>query len=94
MVQLPDLWFGASIKIVKDEDSVKLIQTQAISILREQVAQKLVERKVKVEDHPFLTEYRLEFYILTPDELAALINEKAERLSFERERSLQRRGGP
>lgn len=72
--------FGACVNVVNQIESEQ-VKRLAISDMREALADKIVRTKMEVTKKEFTTEYRLQVYVLTPEEFGKVVNDKVQELS-------------
>jgi hypothetical protein len=82
MVYLPDTNVRGFFRVIHDGDPSDRKISIAQERLRLDVANKIVDLKMRVAYKENHTEYSLDLYVLTPDELAGLIKKEAERLAY------------
>ena len=71
---------GAQVSVSNFDSGIEL-RSHVLSDLRNSIANKIVVDKVKLEEAEYTTTYRIELYVLTPDELGRLIQQEALRMS-------------
>lgn len=65
---------GSSAGYITDFDRERIVMRD----MREQVADKLVHEKIEKVDREFTIDYRLDFYVFSPDELAGILRQMAQ----------------
>ena len=79
---LPDVSFTACVRIVNDVSEEIGIDPKHLAIreLREALADKIAKTKMEVVRNHFHTEYWINVYVLTPDELMHLVHLESEKM--------------
>lgn len=82
--RLPDISFGAMVSVMKEIPDERA-RVHAIAEMRMALADKIVKQKVKVIECEYHTVYRMEVFVLSPEELMKLVHDKAEEMVGMRE---------